>query len=140
MVGPRSGAAWCSVLRGCFHELSTWQLSPQHLHLLWDLGPHPGELWDWLLCWGPAVPWPHRGAQQWDLLSWAPLLGGKKKKNNKKPSKFKYNNEKTCNKKLVLQEADRVGGVFIICCISKYMKCQCEGNSFPSNKRDRLLN
>lgn len=65
---------------------------------------------------------------------------GKKKKNNKKPSKFKYNNEKTCNKKLVLQEADRVGGVFIICCISKYMKCQCEGNSFPSNKRDRLLN
>lgn len=63
-----------------------------------------------------------------------------REKKKRQARKFKYNNEKTCNKKLVLQEADRVGEVFIICCISKYMKCQCEGNSFPSNKHDRLLN
>lgn len=70
------------------------------------------------------------------------LLGScfREKKKKRQARKFKYNNEKTCNKKLVLQEADRVGEVFIICCISKYMKCQCEGNSFPSNKHDRLLN
>lgn len=69
------------------------------------------------------------------------LLFFKRKNGNKTKRKENLNiiMKKTCNKKLVLQEADRVGGVFIICCISKYMKCQCEGNSFHSNKHDRVL-
>lgn len=38
-----------------------------------------------------------------------------------------------------MQEADRVGGVFIIHWIGKCVKCQCGRSSFPCNKRDRLL-